>query len=433
VTADLARAAAFPPGFLWGAATASHQVEGGNRWNDWWALEEAGRLPFRSGDACRHFELYERDFDMARAWGHNAHRLSIEWSRIEPSPGEWNMEAIEHYLRVIEALRRRGMEPVVTLHHFSNPQWFAQRGGWTRWGSVASFARYASVVAKHLSPHVRFWISVNEPTVYVKRAYIAGDWPPCRPRSPLEGARALINMYRAHHAARKALHAARADVMVGIAHSAPFVEPCNPRRWLDRSAAFWRDMALNRIVMRLALGVRGRGMDFIGINYYTRQIARWGAKGGGALFGTECVENHHAAPREFNALGWEIYPPGLAHTLRRFSKHGLPLVVTENGLATTDETQRSAFVASHIGQLRQALGEGINVLGYLYWTLMDNYEWSAGTVPRFGLAAVDFATQERQERPAAAVLSALLGGAPMRSAACAARKDDMSHAARLPV
>src|SRR5262245_58024376 len=156
---------AFPRAFMWGAATASHQVEGGNRWNDWWALEESGRLPHRSGEACRQLDLYAQDFDMARAWGHNAHRFSLEWSRIEPRQGEWSEAGIAHYARVLDALRERGMEPVVTLHHFTNPEWFAARGGWVRADSVRLFERYVEHVARRLGSRVRFWLTINEPTV----------------------------------------------------------------------------------------------------------------------------------------------------------------------------------------------------------------------------------------------------------------------------
>jgi beta-glucosidase len=135
----------FPQGFLWGASTSSHQVEGGNRWNDWWEHEQSGRLPHVSGDACRHYERFEQDFDLARSWGHNAHRFSIEWSRVEPSEGRWNTEALQHYREVIRALRKRGLEPVVTLHHFTNPAWFAERGGWSRNDSAGLFARYSEI------------------------------------------------------------------------------------------------------------------------------------------------------------------------------------------------------------------------------------------------------------------------------------------------
>jgi beta-glucosidase len=177
-TSILSQVYRFPPGFLWGAATSSHQVEGDNHWNDWWEYEHAGRLPYRSGKTCQHYQRYEADFDLAQSWGHNAHRFSLEWSRIEPAEGQWNSEAVAHYQAVLRALRSRGMEPVVTLHHFTNPAWFARRGGWLRHDSVRLFARYAAYVATHLGQDVKFWLTLNEPTVYMLHGYILGSGPP---------------------------------------------------------------------------------------------------------------------------------------------------------------------------------------------------------------------------------------------------------------
>jgi beta-glucosidase len=395
----------FPDGFLWGAATASHQVEGDNRWNDWWQLEQSGRLPHRSGDACRHYELYESDFDLAKSLGHNAHRLSIEWSRIEPCEGEWNDEALEHYAAVIAALRRRDIEPIVTLHHFTNPAWFARRGGWTRADSVESFARCVDVVAARLAGQVKYWLTINEPTVYVKHAYVSCDWPPCGQRSWWKAARSLRNLCRAHGAAYRVLHRHRSDAMVGFAHSAPHVVPCDPQSVADRIAARARDFVLNDLVFQL-LGRKPREvLDFIGINYYARQVVSGRTDGGYTLpFGCECTADHHGAPRVFTPLGWEFFAAGLGSVLRKFSRYGVPLIITENGIATTDEALRARFLAEHLDRLTEAVHAGIDIRGYLYWTLMDNYEWTAGRDARFGLAAVDFGTQRREPRPAAKIL-----------------------------
>lgn len=395
----------FPDGFLWGAATSSHQIEGDNRWNDWWELEQSGRLPHRSGDACRHYELYESDFDLAKSLGHNAHRLSIEWSRIEPHEGEWNHEALEHYAAVVAALRRRDIEPIVTLHHFTNPAWFARRGGWTGAGSVESFVRYVDVVAARLAGQVKYWVTINEPTVYVKHAYVSCDWPPRGRRSWWKAARSMRNLCRAHGAAYRVLHRHRPYAMVGFAHSAPYVVPCDPRRVTDRIAARARDIVLNGLVFRL-LGWKPRAvLDFIGINYYARQIVRGRDGNGFALpFGRECKGDHHGATRIFTPLGWEFFAAGLGDVLRKFSRHGVPLIITENGVATTDENLRARYLAEHLHHLAAAVRAGIDVRGYLYWTLMDNYEWTSGRDARFGLAAVDFGTQRRVPRPAARIL-----------------------------
>lgn len=391
----------FPPGFLWGAATAAHQVEGANQWNDWWAFEQAGRLPFKSGEACRHYELFERDFDLARAWGHNAHRFSIEWSRIEPQQGDWDRAALEHYREVIGALRRRGMEPLVTLHHFTNPAWFADAGGWLARRNVAQFARYVEFVAGQLGDQVRWWITINEPTVYAKNAFVSGNWPPCREGDWAAAWRAVRNMGRAHRLAYEILHRHRPDALVGFAHSAPLVVPRQPARPLDRVAASLRDFVLNRMPFDLVSGAWSKRLDFVGLNYYCRTLVHWQARGTAALFGRDWLEDDQGAPRTFSDIGWEIYPAGLERQLARFARYSVPVVVTENGVATTDEQRRLEFLGAHLRSLAQAVAAGIPVAGYCYWSLMDNYEWSQGTAPRFGLAATDFATQTRIPRPAA--------------------------------
>ena len=408
VTQQLGGGIAFPPDFFWGAATASHQVEGDNRWNDWWDFEQSGRLPYKSTEACRHYELYESDFDLAQSLGHTAHRFSIEWSRVEPAEGEWDEAALQHYADVVEALRRRGIEPIVTLHHFTNPEWFARRGGWSRSDSIELFARYVEVVAARLSSRVKYWVSVNEPTVLVKHAYITGDWPPCEPGAWWKAAQALRNLCRAHVAAYRLLHQRRSDSMVGLAHSAPYVVPCNTQSPADRAAAWARDFVLNEAVFRL-IGRRPRDvLDFIGVNYYTRQVVRWRpSPGGAAVFGTECRADHHGVPRAFSDLGWEIYAPGLRRVLGRFARHGVPLMVTENGIATHDERLRSEHLVSHAKAVSEAISDGVRVLGYIYWTLMDNFEWREGRSACYGLAAVDFSTQERRLRPVARVFRAL--------------------------
>ncbi|HSE87960.1 MAG TPA: glycoside hydrolase family 1 protein [Candidatus Binatia bacterium] len=393
----------FPPGFLWGAATSSHQVEGDNRWNDWWAFEQSGRLPYRSGEACRHYHLYERDFDLARALGHNAHRFSIEWSRIEPAEGHWDFEAMSHYRAVIEALIERRLEPVVTLHHFTNPAWFSDRGGWLRKDSPKFFSRYAEHVMKQLGARVKYWITINEPTVYVMQGYINGEWPPFCKSACIKSVTAFKNLARAHIAAYRTLHELRRDIMVGFAHSAPLVMPCNPRQKRDCLAARVRDWILNRSFFYFLqppfFGKLPRErLDFIGINYYTRTLIRGSGWGPSAILGRACHLPHHIDQGATSDTGWEIYPSGLQTVLERFSHWGIPLMVTENGVATDNEALRREFLLSHLESLAEALRKGVNVVGYLYWSLIDNFEWAMGTRPRFGLAAVDFWSQERKLR-----------------------------------
>ena len=205
----------FPEGFLWGAATASHQVEGDNRRNDWWWHEVNGDLPYQSGQACDHYSLYKQDFDLAKSMGHNAHRLSVEWSRVEPEEGQWSSDALDHYTNVIASLRKRDLEPIVTLHHFTNPLWFAQSRGWLRDDSAELFARYVRRVAEAL-PDVQYWVTVNEPTVYIKNGYGVGCWPPFQKNSWNAG-RVFLNLARAHVSAYRELHTAIADPSFGFA------------------------------------------------------------------------------------------------------------------------------------------------------------------------------------------------------------------------
>jgi beta-glucosidase/6-phospho-beta-glucosidase/beta-galactosidase len=211
----------------------------------------------------------------------------------------------------------------------------------------------------------------------------------------------MRNQCRAHVAAYDVLHALRPDVMVGIAHSAPYVEPERPTHVADRGAAALRDFVMNGLPFRLFGRRPDKVLDFIGVNYYTRQLVRWRPAGMAFLFGAEQKDQSGSPPRAFSALGWEIYPRGLQFVLRRFSRYGLPLMVTENGIATDDEGLRDSFVKKHLEALDASRSEGVQVLGYLYWSLMDNFEWTEGFRAKFGLAAVDFESQRRTVRPAA--------------------------------
>jgi beta-glucosidase len=391
----------FPEGFFWGAATAGHQVEGDNRHSDWWAYEQAGKLPFRSGEACRHLELYQRDFDLARELGQNAHRFSIEWARVEPHAGKFDEGALDHYAAVVQALRARGLEPIVTLHHFVSPAWFTARGGWLAEDGADRFAGYVQRVVERLAPHVRWWLTVNEPTVWAKHAYVIGDWPPCGTGNWRRSLDAIRAMLRGHRLAYRIIHARRPDAMVGLAHSAPFVVPSNPLNPLDRLAAVSRDFGLNRMLFRLIGRPLRNWLDFIGVNYYCRTVVRWAPRGRALLLGEDDERPRPGEQRRFSDIGWEAWSPGFAGMLNQLAGYGLPLMVTENGIATRDEKLRADYLQGHLRALAQAIKAGAPVIGYLHWSLIDNYEWALGFEPRFGLCEVDFTTQERRPRAVA--------------------------------
>lgn len=392
----------FPSGFLWGAATAGHQVEGDNIASDWWAYEESGRLPFRSGVACRHLELYERDFDMAKALGHNAHRFSVEWARIEPRPGRFDDDALDHYVRVVDALRGRGIEPFVTLHHFVSPAWFTERGGWLAADGPERFASYVQRVVERLAPKVKWWLTINEPTVWAKHAYVTGDWPPCVKGSWGKSFQTLRGMARGHRLAYRIIHAKRPDAMVSLSHSAPFVMPSDPDRMLDRAAAWTRDYGLNRLLFDLLGRPASRWLDYLGINYYSRNVVRWVPRGRAVLLGEDDPGPREGEERRFSVMG-EVWPAGMTAVLRSYKDLGVPLMITENGVATDDEELRSDYLRGHLRAMAEAMRDGVPVIGYLHWSLIDNYEWALGYEPRFGLAEVDFATQERKPRAVAEV------------------------------
>lgn len=392
----------FPDGFLWGAATSGHQVEGGNTASDWWAYEQAGRLPFRSGEACRHFQLYERDFDMAKALGHNAHRFSVEWARVEPRPGRFDDEALDHYGRVVDALRARGIEPVLTLHHFVSPAWFTERGGWLAKDGPERFAAYVQRVVDRLAAKVRWWITINEPTVWAKHAYVTGDWPPCEKGRWDRSFRGLRGMARGHRLAFRIIHARRPDAMVSLSHSAPHIMPSDPGRPLDRAAAWMRDYGLNRLLLDLIGRPASRWLDYLGINYYSRNVVRWVPRGRAVLLGEDDPAERPGEERRFSVMG-EVWPAGMTAVLRSYRGLGVPLMITENGVATDDDALRADYLKGHLHAMAEAMRDGVPVVGYLHWSLLDNYEWALGFEPRFGLAEVDFATQERRLRPVAGI------------------------------
>ena len=393
----------FPKDFLWGAATAAYQLEGGNCHADWWRWEKkAGKE--NSGDACRHYDLYELDFELARGLGHNAHRLSVEWSRVEPEEGKFSEVALKHYVDVILALRARNIEPVVTLHHFTNPAWLADLGGWENKKSVVFFQRYSEHVVRALAKHVRYWITVNEPTIYFSHAYLFGVWPP-QERSLWKAitvknrlAAAHIKTYRLIHKIYK--ESSLSSPAVSISQHMMALVPCTPDL-KNRFAAWLRHKVFNEGY--LDTFIRHKALDFIGVNYYSRQLVelkRWGLKN---LFADVCGKGHH--PVKKNSLGWDIYPEGLGDLLLKLKKYNLPVMITENGICTSEDTLRWEYISGHLTHIHRAIEQGVPVMGYLYWSLLDNFEWDKGFGPRFGLIDVDYKTQQRTVRKSAVKFS----------------------------
>ncbi|MDQ6898944.1 MAG: glycoside hydrolase family 1 protein [Candidatus Dormibacteraeota bacterium] len=391
----------FPEGFLWGCATAAHQVEGGNHNNDWWEFEQRGGI--RTGDsadpACDHYHRFAADFRLLRQLGQNAHRLSIEWSRVEPAPGEFDEAELEHYRQVLSELQAQGMKAMVTLHHFSSPLWFSRRGGWVAAGSPDGWLPFVRRVARELGHLVSFWCTLNEPLVYAHGGWLEGDSPPGR-RADWRGAfRALANLRRAHERAYHDLKLITPEVPVGIAHSRWPLQPKNPKRRSDRLAA----RAADHLMVSWP-GPRGRlqrvvdaPSDFLGLNHYSSELVRFAPRRVRLGFIERSVPPN--LPR--SDFGWAVEPDWLRQTLLELLPLAKPVYVTENGIASASDEPRQQFLLSSLSKAWEALQAGVDLRGYFHWTAIDNFEWARGYSMRFGLIGVELDTQERRVKPSA--------------------------------
>jgi beta-glucosidase len=413
--------AAFPASFLFGTASSATQIEGGCTTSDWFAFaRQPGRV--KNGDrpdvACDAWRLWEQDVALQRSLGFGAHRLSIEWARIEPRDGEIDRRALDRYRAMVGALRDANIEPMITLHHFTLPAWIADRGGVLAEGFAGRLARFARVAVGALGDLCSRWITINEPNVFAAQGYLTGEWPPAE-KNPVSAVHAHHRLLEAHVAAYRALKEARGDgIAVGVAHHLRVTEPDRPGSVADRAGArvfarvFNEAFALALCTGRMygpldpLVGRRGgfrvseaRGtQDFFGINYYSRDRIRFALDRPQEMLLSRRVARGAAV----SDLGWEIYPEGLGRLLRIWGRRsGLPIYVTENGIADAADARRASFLVSHLTEIARAIADGVDVRGYHHWSLLDNFEWAEGYAPRFGLVEVDYATQERRPRESA--------------------------------
>ena len=389
----------FPHNFYWGAALSSYQAEGDNKNADWWEWEQ--RTGARnSGAACRHYELFAQDFDLARSLNHNCHRLSIEWSRIEPEEGKFSEEALEHYRKVLFSLKERNLEPVVTLHHFTNPIWFSRQGGWLNKKALTLYLRFVEKSVGALADNVRFWVTINEPMVYAYHSYILGSWPP-QEKSFFKAVRVKNNLLNAHVRAHKLIHEIYknknlSQVYVSITQNMQAFMSCSPSL-KNKLSTYLRDKWYNFDPLEKLIS--HGSLDFIGVNYYSRQLVAASGWGLPSLFRDTCEKDSLVLKK--NSMGWDIYPQGLYELLLRLKKYKLPVFILENGVCTDDDNLRWEFIYEHLKKINLAMSEGVNVMGYIYWSLLDNFEWDKGFTPRFGLIQVDYNTYKRSIRESA--------------------------------
>lgn len=382
----------FPQGFLWGTATSAHQVEGNNYHSDWWAWEQQGRRSEdkKSGVACNQWFLYPQDFQLSRELGHNAHRFSMEWAKIEPEEGHFDQAVLDHYCKVLESLAENKLVPFVTLHHFTNPQWFVAKGGWEKRENIDFFLRYVEKTIEALGQQVIFWLTLNEPIIFAAQGWIFSKWPPEK-RSLLLAKRVYDNQIYAHNEAYKIIHQSPNGgnrARVGVAHNYLRIVP---RYGLaDRLMAKFLSYVWNYYFLNQA----AQNLDFIGVNYYQTNVVHRDVQFPYyRIFSTDA---------DITDLGWKITPVGLYEGLLRLNKrYHKPIYITENGLADTQDTKRAKFIYDHLTAVSHALEDGVDVRGYFHWSLIDNFEWAEGFAPRFGLVEVDYKTQKRTPRPSA--------------------------------
>lgn len=392
----------FPDGFYWGAATAAYQVEGGIENTDWAEAARAGRVPV-CGRACDHYHRYEADFAMAQELGHTAHRLSVEWARIEPEEGKFDTAAIEHYKKVLQALKARNLRPYITLWHFTLPQWFAESGGFERKDAPQIFARYAAYVVGELGEYCEHFSTMNEPNVYGSNGWLRGTWPPfkrfvltdlvsitnsgrqyeakaSRGLSPLFlYLRVMKNLALAHNAAYCAIKKISPSIDVSVVkHVIVFDANGNPfnkvKAWVANY--FWTHKFMRRVAQYC---------DSIGLNYY---------------FYTQFGDTRTWRKTD---MDWNFAPEHIYDALMMLWQYKKPLFVSEGGIADAADSGRAEYITKQVEGTWRAIQAGANVQGHMYWSLLDNYEWALGFEKRFGLVAVNYETLERTIRPSAYV------------------------------
>ena len=387
----------FPPDFLWGTSTSAYQIEGGvtNDWSEWESsdlrfknLDSRGLDPndFICGQGCDSYNRYEEDFDLAKSLNTNAIRFGIEWARVEPEKGEFSEKEIEHYRDVIQAVKARGFKIVLTLWHWTNPLWLAREGGWTNKKAVEYYSRYVKRMVEEFGDDIDYYVTLNEPMVHISNGYMTGKFPPNK-KNIFAARKVFNNLVRAHKEAYKLIHIRNAHASVSITQLTNYFEPA--RKWLLDEIImaklfdyFWNLRFLNKIKNHL---------DYIGVDYYFHDRIIW------------YPPYKKNLNKKTTDMGWEIFPEGIYQVLKLLNRYKKPIIILENGLADKEDKHRTDFIRDHIYNVYRAIEEGVDVRGYFHWSLLDNFEWAEGWVPKFGLFEVNRKTFERKMRPSAKV------------------------------
>lgn len=403
----------FPRGFLWGTATAAYQVEGNNPNSNWWAWEQQpGKIAngYKSGLACDWWNgRWRDDFQRAAEGAQNAHRMSIEWSRIQPTPDRWDDAALNRYVEMVRGLSELNITPLITLHHYSDPQWFVENGGWENESAAEYFEKYVRRVVQALKDYVSLWCTFNEPNGYATLGFIQGVFPPGKKDFNL-GFKVMVNMVRAHAAAYHAIHQIQPQARVGMAHYYRSLVPSKSWSPLDRLsirllmglnevfASAANDGVVKFIHMRKQVREAKATQDFLGIDYYTRDYVSFNLLHYNELFG----RRYFREGADLSSTGFLANEPlGMYEALKWGLKFNLPIIITENGFDDSDDRVRPRFIIEHLHQVWRAVNFNWPIKGYFHWTLVDNFEWERGWTQRFGLWELDVDTQARHKRPSA--------------------------------
>lgn len=405
----------FPDDFLWGTATAAYQVEGNVTNSDWWQWEQqpdAILHNHKSGQACDWWQNAEADLDRAATMGTNAHRLSLEWSRIEPEKGRFDQDALDRYRAILTHMHNVGIEPMVTLHHFSNPLWLVAEGDFNNGDVATLFQRYAAKVVAELGDLIPKWVTLNEPLVYIVLRYLEEAFPPPHQRGWRTGMKALVNLLRCHAVAYHAIKRKYPLAQVGVAkHFRPIRRVAHDihaptggtlaQRYAQRLAYIFNDLWMDALVDGKLRLPAGRGtlphlsgtFDFVGINYYTYSNVNW-PPNLRKLYSDSYPENAIVGDGNYG----EVYPSGLYKAIQWGLRYNKPIFITENGMPDDDDDQRPAFILNHLREVWRAISFNYPIMGYYHWSLIDNFEWERGWTQRFGLIALNTETGERTLR-----------------------------------
>lgn len=381
---------------MWGCATASYQVEGGNSNSDWWEWEKQGRADNESGKACDYWNLYKNDHELLSELGVNVFRLSIEWARVQPKEGIFDEHVIAHYREILQDLKNRNIKVQLTLWHWTSPLWFAQKYGFHKKESVKLFAEYVEKIVQEFDGFVDSYITFNEPMVPLGMGYLGGAFPPGF-RNPIKFLAAVGNVAKAHNATYEIIHGKNSQAQVGITYL---------YNWYESEGFGILLNTINKIAQWYRIDLLGRKIkdkqDFIGIDYYRLGKIKFSLKNlkldtrNQTYFGFTIEEDKE------NVMKWISYPEGMYQVLKQASaKFKLPIYIAENGTPTRaglEDANRVKFIKEHLAMVHKAIAEGVEVRGYNFWSLMDNLEWLYGYEPKFGLVEIDFKTLERKPR-----------------------------------